>query len=311
MNAREPAYVQSFHSGLLRNKIERAYEILKACELCPRKCRTDRLAGERGVCRTGRLAQVSSVGPHFGEEAPLVGEHGSGTIFITHCNLLCVFCQNFDISHQGVGEEVSDEALAGAMLALQAMGCHNINVVTPTHVVPQLLAALAVAVPQGLSIPLVYNTGGYDAVETLRLLDGVVDVYMPDFKFWDPEVARQACQAADYPEVARQALIEMHRQVGDLSVDGRGIARRGLLVRHLVLPGGLAGTRPIMRFIARRLSRNTYVNVMSQYRPCGRADEVDALGSPLAAADYRQAVEEAVAEGITSLDQPARFFLRR
>ena len=197
---------------------------------------------------------VSSYAPHFGEEDPLVGSHGSGTIFFTHCNLYCIFCQNYEISHGGEGEEVSVEDLAAMMLVLQKRGCHNINFVTPSHQVYQILAALPAAIAGGLSVPLVYNTGGYDALETLRLLDGVVDIYMPDFKFWDPRVARDLCQAEDYPEIARQAVKEMHRQVGDLVVDEQGVARRGLLVRHLVLPDGLAGTREIMDFLAREIS---------------------------------------------------------
>jgi putative pyruvate formate lyase activating enzyme len=253
---------------------------------------------------------VSSFNAHFGEEAPLVGANGSGTIFFTHCNLLCLFCQNFEISHQGIGEEVSDEQLAGVMLALQRQGCQNINFVTPSHVVPAILAALELAVPAGLNIPLVYNSGGYDRAETLKLLEGVVDIYMPDFKFWDPEIAQKACKAPDYPEVARQALLEMHRQVGDLELDERGIARRGLLVRHLVMPGGAAGTQQVMRFIAREISPQTYVNVMSQYRPCGRADEVPGLGTALSAEEYRRAVRETIAEGITRLDQRQVLFRR-
>jgi putative pyruvate formate lyase activating enzyme len=299
----EPAYVRSCRSGLLRRNLAAALARMTSCDLCPRTCRVDRLAGEHGVCRTGRRAWVSSFNAHFGEEAPLVGANGSGTIFFTHCNLLCLFCQNFEISHAGYGEEVSDDRLAAIMLALQRQGCHNINFVTPSHVVPQILAALELAVPAGLKVPLVYNSSGYDRVETLKLLDGVVDIYMPDFKMWDPEVARKACDAPDYPEAARQGLLEMHRQVGDLELDESGLARRGLLVRHLVMPGGLAGTRQVMRFIAREISPRAYVNVMSQYRPCGRAAEVAGLESALSADEYRQAVREATAEGLTRLDR--------
>jgi putative pyruvate formate lyase activating enzyme len=266
----------------------------------------NRLSGETGVCKTGRLASVSSFNAHFGKEAPLVGEHGSGTIFFAHCNLLCLFCQNFEISHQGIGREVTDERLAGMMLGLQRLGCHNINFVTPSHVVPQILAALEIAAARGLNVPLVFNSGGYDLPETLAILDGVIDIYMPDFKFWDPEIARSTCEAPDYPEAARQALVEMHRQVGDLEIGEDGIARRGLLVRHLVMPAGMAGTRQVMRFIARRISPRTYVNVMSQYRPCGRAHEVAGLETALSPAEYRRAVEEAAEEGITRLDRPHR-----
>ena len=211
--------------------------------------------------------------PISAKKTPWWDSHGSGTIFFTHCNLYCIFCQNYEISHGGEGEEISVEDLAAMMLFLQKRGCHNINFVTPSHQVYQILAALPLAIEGGLNVPLVYNTGGYDALETLRLLDGVVDIYMPDFKFWDPQVARDLCQAEDYPEIARQAVKEMHRQVGDLVVDESGVARRGLLVRHLVLPDDLAGTREIMEFLAREISPRTYVNVMGQYRPCGRAGE--------------------------------------
>jgi putative pyruvate formate lyase activating enzyme len=301
-----PIYLQTHQRGDLRRKADAARRLLESCTVCPRLCRVDRTAGETGVCRTAVPARVSSFNAHFGEESPLVGDHGSGTIFFTHCSLMCLFCQNFEISHEGIGRDVSDEELATLMLALQAQGCHNINFVTPTHVVPQILSALEVAVAGGLRVPLVYNSGGYERVETLRLLEGVFDIYMPDFKFWDAGIAEASCNAADYPEVARRALREMHRQVGDLVTDEKGIARRGLLVRHLVLPGELAGTRQIMRFIAQEVSPRTYVNVMSQYRPCGRANEVPGLTAPVTPAEYRRAVEAAVEEGISRLDRPAR-----
>lgn len=307
----EPSYIKTFEKGLLKEKIHKAYSQLKSCGLCPRKCGVDRLSGETGTCNTGKLAWVSSYNPHFGEEDPLVGCHGSGTIFFTHCNLLCLFCQNFEISHQSCGQEVSSDKLAAMMLDLQNQGCHNINFVTPSHVVPQILSAVEIAVQHGLCLPLVFNTGGYDRVATLKLLEDVFDIYMPDFKFWDPQVAEDACQARDYPEVVREALLEMHRQVGDLQLDEEGIARRGLLIRHLVLPGGLAGTREIMRFIAQCLSRNTYVNIMSQYRPCGRAAEVRGLSAHLTAKEYQMAVQAAKEEGINRLDRPRRLFLFR
>jgi len=242
----------------------------------------DRLSGATGVCKTGRQAWVSSFDPHFGEEAPLVGRHGSGTIFFTHCNLMCTFCQNYDISHQGMGEAVSDRNLADMMLALQHMGCHNINFVTPTH---------------------------YDRVETLRLLEGVIDIYMPDFKFWDPETARKTCNAEDYPESARNAILEMHRQVGDLQIDGEGVTNRGLLLRHLVLPHGLAGTRVILQFIADRVSKNTYVNIMPQYRPCGRAAEVPELAEALSSREFHLALKAAREAGIERLDTRRRVFM--
>jgi len=311
MAAYEPVYIRGYEKGLLKEKAAQAGSLLKSCMLCPRKCGVDRLAGKTGFCKTGKFAWVSSYGPHFGEEAPLVGTRGSGTIFFTHCNLLCLFCQNFDISHQGMGQEVTDNELADIMLTLQNQGCHNINFVTPSHVVPQILAALEIAAAHGLDIPLIFNTGGYDRIATLKLLDGIFDIYMPDFKFWESQVAESSCQAADYPEVARSALAEMHRQVGDLQIDDAGIARRGLLIRHLVLPGGLAGTRQVMRFIARKLSPSSYVNVMSQYRPCGRADEIKGLESHLSPGDYKNAVRAAQEEGITRLDQPHHRFIFR
>jgi putative pyruvate formate lyase activating enzyme len=308
MSLSKPAYIRTFEKGLLKEKIVKAYSLLKSCVLCPRKCNADRLSGEIGTCKTAKFAWISSYNPHFGEEEPLVGSHGSGTIFFTHCNLLCKFCQNFDISHHANGRQVSDDELAGIMLRLQNQGCHNINFVTPSHVVPQILSAVENAVPRGLSIPLIFNTGGYDRITTLKLLDGVIDIYMPDFKFWDSRVAEIACQAVDYPKVAQKALMEMHRQVGDLQIDDAGIARRGLLIRHLVLPNGMAGTRKIMRFIAQHISPDSYVNIMSQYRPCGRAAEVKKLDSYLLSQEYHMAVDVAKREGITRLDQPRRMF---
>ncbi len=298
----EPVYIKTYNKGLLKEKIKKAREILSSCSLCPRGCGVDRLSDQVGICKTGKNAFVSSYHPHYGEEAPLVGHNGSGTIFFTYCNLLCNFCQNYDISHEGCGEEVSCEQIAGMMLFLQNTGCHNINFVTPTHVVPQILSALEIAIENGLGVPLVYNTGGYDRVETLKLLEGVIDIYMPDFKFWDPKVAELTCEARDYPEVARRAIIEMHRQVGDLVIDKSGLARSGLLIRHLVLPHGLAGTRQVMRFIAQKVSSNSYVNIMPQYRPCGRANEVKELSRMLLPKEYKEALREAKEEGIIRLD---------
>lgn len=311
MALNEPVYIETFKKGLLKKKAEAAWAILKSCVLCPRKCWVDRQSGEKGVCKTGIKVLVSSYNPHFGEEAPLVGSHGSGTIFFTHCNLLCIFCQNFDISHEGYGEEISNEQLADLMLQLQNLGCHNINFVTPTHVVPHILKALEVAVKEGLSVPLVYNSSAYDSVEMLRLLEGVFDIYMPDFKFWSSDNAKISCDAEDYPEVARNALIEMYRQVGDLEIDESGIARKGLLIRHLVLPADFSGTRDIMRFIAQNLSPNSYVNIMPQYRPYGRASEIEVLRENLSSDDYEAALLTAKSEGITRLDMPRRVFMVR
>ena len=304
-----PAYLKALETGILQHRATQGLESLAECTLCPRRCAVDRTAGETGICRTGRRAVVASYNAHFGEETPLVGHNGSGTIFFSNCSLQCNFCQNYEISHLGEGCAVTDDQLATIMLELQQSGCHNINLVTPSHVVPQILAAVGLAARRGLVVPLVYNCSGYDRLETLQLLDGIVDIYMPDFKFWDSKVARDTCNAADYPELAKHALLEMHRQVGDLAIDkASGLAYRGILVRHLVLPGGLAGTEKIMAFLADSLSRNTYVNVMSQYRPCGRAREMPALAVALSPAEYDQAVRAAKAAGITRLDKPRRVF---
>jgi putative pyruvate formate lyase activating enzyme len=265
-------------------------------------CRVDRTAGETGFCRTGKLAVVAGYGPHYGEEKPLVGRGGSGTVFFTHCNLSCVFCQNYDISHGGEGTPVSAEDLAEVMLGLQKNGCHNINFVTPSHVIQPILEALAIAVEKGLRVPLIYNCGGYELVPALKLLDGIVDIYMPDFKFWDSEAARELCCAPDYPERARQAIREMHRQVGDLLVDENGVARRGVLVRHLVMPNGLAGTPGVAGFIAGEISAGTYVNIMDQYHPCGSAFGNRAINRRITSEELKEAVDAAARAGLTRLD---------
>jgi putative pyruvate formate lyase activating enzyme len=298
-----PSYLDLYEKGILARRAAEAWDRLKSCRLCPRECGVNRQEDERGACRTGRNAAVSSCGPHFGEEDPLVGTGGSGTIFLTHCNLLCLFCQNFEISHLGEGRETFPERLAGMMIGLQEQGCHNVNFVSPSHAVAQILAALPIAVEKGLRIPLVYNTGGYDSAETLRLLEGVFDLYMPDLKFMDGEAAGRLCGAPDYPQRARSAIREMHRQTGDLRLDGRSIAERGLLVRHLVLPGGLAGTREAMRFLAREVSSGTYVNIMDQYRPCGEAMSHPPLNRGVTAREYQEALAAAREEGIHRLDQ--------
>lgn len=299
----EPSYLKTHKEGILQERIDTALAILENCRLCPRHCAVNRLEGELGVCRTGREAVVSSYSPHFGEEDPLVGQQGSGTIFMTHCNLGCVFCQNYEISHLSEGVKVSSSDLAQMMLTLQRRGCHNINFVTPTHMVPQILEALQEAIEGGLKVPLVYNCGGYEEVDTLRLLDGIFDIYMPDFKFWDSQVAERFCSAPDYAEKACAAVKEMHQQVGDLTLDEQGIAQRGLLIRHLVMPEGLAGTREIMRFLAKEVSKDTYVNVMSQYRPCGEAHNFPELRRPITAGEFREAVSMAQEEGIHRLDE--------
>jgi putative pyruvate formate lyase activating enzyme len=266
----------------------------------------NRLEGEIGYCRTGRKAKVASFNAHFGEEGPLVGRYGSGTIFISSCNLLCIFCQNYDISHQAEGTLIEPEQVAAMMLHLAERGCHNINFVTPTHVVPQIIEALALAIEQGLRVPLVYNSGGYDSKETLKLLDGIFDIYMPDFKFWEGKWADRFCNAPDYREMAAEAIKEMHRQVGDLILDEEGIAVKGLLVRHLVMPGEVAGTRQIMEFLAKEISPNTYVNVMDQYRPCGSADKDEFINRRLTSREYKDAVDAAKKAGLTRLDPRER-----
>ena len=292
-------------SGQLERKAEIGRRLLRRCTLCPRRCRVDRHAGEIGVCGIGARARIASYGPHFGEEAVLVGPGGSGTIFLTGCSLRCCFCQNFDIS-QGdePGQEVDDGDFAAIMLELQARGCSNINLVTPSHVVPQILAALLRAVEGGLRIPLVYNSSGYDSAPTLDLLAGAVDIYLPDLKFWLPATAGRYADAPDYPDIARQAIRRMHRQVGDLEVGADGLARRGLLVRHLLMPGQGEEMAAILGFLATEISPSTYVNIMAQYHPCGQAERFPELCRGVSGAEYRQALACARSLGLTRLDQP-------
>jgi len=304
MTASWPCYLETYEKGLLDRKAARALEWLADCTACPRLCHVNRLKGESkgAVCRTGRYAVVASHFPHLGEEDCLRGTRGSGTIFFGWCNLRCVFCQNFELSQQHSGSEATARELAAMMLELQARGCHNVNLVTPEHVVPQILEAMPLAVSGGLRLPVVYNTSAYDSLESLALMDGVVDIYMPDFKFWDPEVARRYVKARDYPERAREAIREMHRQVGDLVVDDRGLARRGVLVRHLVMPHGLAGTREIARFLAREISPATYVNIMAQYFPAWKAGQYPEIARPTRPDEWREAVAIARQEGLTRFD---------
>jgi len=294
-----PSYIELRRTGELHERVEQAYKLISpACELCPRRCGVDRLAGRVGVCRTGPLPVVSSYSPHFGEEPPLVGYNGSGAIFFTSCSLRCVFCQNYEISHGGAGREVSIEELADMMLSLARQGCHNINWVTPTHQLPQILSALEVAAEAGLDVPLVYNCGGYEPVKVLALLDGIVDIYMPDAKYGNNEIGMELSGVPDYWDRNQEALREMHRQVGDLALDGRGIAERGLLVRHLVLPGNLSGTREVMHFLAAEISRDTYVNVMEQYRPAYKAVGHPRIGRLITSEEYAEAIRIARAEGL-------------
>ena len=301
-----PGYLKLYRDGTMQQRIFDSLALLKSCELCPRRCKVNRLENENGVCRTGRHAMVSSAGPHFGEEAVLSGRFGSGAIFFSECNLQCVFCQNYDISHEGQGDEVTAQQLADIMIGLQNKDVHNINFVSPTHVVPQILEALPLAIEKGLHIPLVYNTGGYDRVETLRLLEGLIDIYMPDYKFSKDIQALFYCKAPDYPKVIKSALREMRRQVGDLEMDDHNRAVRGLLVRHLVLPDGLAGTHEAMQFIADEISHNTYVNIMDQYHPCGEAEKFPELNRRITPEEYEGALSAAREEGLERFDNRQR-----
>jgi putative pyruvate formate lyase activating enzyme len=269
----EPAYMGLYRQGQLAVRAKAALAELEDCCACPRNCHVNRLNNEMRVCKTGRYAIVSSAFPHFGEEGCLSGWSGSGTIFFSLCNLRCVYCQNWDISQRNKGKECSADVIAGLALNLQAQGCHNINFVTPEHVAPQVIEAIATAVPNGLRLPIVYNTSAYDAVSTLRLLDGLVDIYMPDFKFWYKESARRLVKAKDYPQRAREAILEMHRQVGPLKFGPDGVARRGILLRHLVMPGQEREAAAIFQWLAEEISADTYVNVMGQYRPTYQVGE--------------------------------------
>ena len=298
-----PAYAKLEREGKLAARIEQAYAILEECELCPKQCGANRLAGERGFCRAPARVAVYIAQPHFGEEISLVGEHGSGTIFFSNCNLRCVFCQNWPIAHEGQGSEFDDEDLAKMMLYLQKIGCHNINLVTPTHVMPNIINATMIACKKGLHIPLVYNTSGYERVEILKILDGIVDIYLPDLKYMDGEkAAKYSSGASDYPEAAKGAIVEMNRQVGQHLVDQRGIALRGLMIRHLVMPNGVAGTDKFVRWVAKTLPKSTYVNIMHQYRVEYKAYEYPEIWRAITAQEYLQAMDWAVEEGLTNLD---------
>ena len=305
-----PAYLH-LPSGELAARADRAIASLADCRACPRDCRVNRLENKWAACKTGRYAEVNSAFPHFGEEDCLRGWGGSGTIFFSHCNLRCVFCQNYDISQAvrpGTSQQGSPpEEIAATMLELQRQGCHNINFVTPEHVVPQVIEAVAIAAEQGLHLPIVYNTSGYDAMESLELMDGIVDVYMPDFKYWTPEQSGTYLKAADYPEAARAAVKEMQRQVGDLVIDANGLARRGVLLRHLVMPGQLDETRAILEWIATEVSPNMYVNLMDQYRPAAKvsARRFAEIDRRLSSGEFAEAGRMARDAGLTRLDERA------
>lgn len=300
--SKRPGYIRLYETGELFERIKKLNTILSDCALCPRDCRSNRLRGHRGYCRTGDLPMVSSAHPHFGEEPPLTGTGGSGTIFMTHCNLECVYCQNHEVSQGGDGETVTEEELSAMMVSLQKKGCHNINFVTPTHQVPQIVESLPKAIENGLDIPLVYNCAGYEEVPTLKLIEGIFDIYMPDIKYGDDKTAERLSSARRYFEVAKAAVREMHRQVGDLTVDERGVAQKGLIIRHLVLPNGAAGTRKVMRFIAKEISPETYVNLMRQYQPCFMAGKHADISRPVTDAEFAQALEAARAEGLKRIE---------
>jgi len=297
------AYLELFRKGKLADRIKAAKDLLQRCHLCPRNCGINRLNGEKGACRTGNFAVLSNYGPHFGEESPLVVKSGSGTIFFANCNLRCIYCQNYSISQLDNGFEINDKELARIMLSLQEMGCANINLVSPTHVVPQILEALEIAIDLGLDLPLVYNSGGYDRVEVLKILDGIIDIYMPDMKYSNDKVAQDLSGIENYTSINRSAVKEMHRQVGDLQLDCGNIATQGLLIRHLVLPHRLAGTKETVEFISREISPDSYINIMDQYRPYYKAFQWQQLSSPLSSQDYFEAVALARKAGLHRLDK--------
>jgi len=294
----QPNYLSMNETGELKERAAYALKLLKNCKLCPHFCGIDRDRGEKGICMAGDSAIVSSVSPHFGEEDVLVGKKGSGTIFFGFCNLKCIFCQNYELSRYGEGHEVAADELANAMLQLQEIGCHNINFVSPTHFAAQIIQSVAIAAEKGLNIPIVYNTGGFDTVDTLKLLEGIVDIYMPDVKFAEEDKAFKYLRVKGYPKVMKEAVKEMYRQVGDLKIDDKGIAYRGLLVRHLVMPDGLAGTREIMDFLAKEISKHTYVNIMGQYYPCYLAKDYPELNRATSRKELMEAVKLAREAGL-------------
>lgn len=308
----EPAYLRLHRSGELAQRAEKLWAMMGSCRLCPRECRANRLAGTKGFCQApGAQLVISAFHPHFGEERPLVGRGGSGTIFLTHCNLRCVFCQNWEISQLGIGAEKSIEDLAEMMLRLQQMGCHNINLVTPTHYSAHILRALDLAAAKGLRLPIVYNTSGWERLEILEFLDGVVDIYLPDFKYWDGEMAaKYSSGAASYPEVTREAIREMHRQVGVAKPTPEGIMRRGLMIRHLVMPNDVSGSEKVMEWIARNLPRDTYVNIMAQYNPAFKAFDYPEIARRITREEYVRVVRRAQELGLTNLDIQGYWWLQ-
>ena len=287
-----PSYIKLYEQGIIEDRLEEILTRAAPCMLCPRQCMADRISGDTGYCRAPYGLFLSSASPHFGEEPPLVGTHGSGTIFLTHCNLRCCFCQNYEISIRGEGMSLSAAALSDVMMDLQNMGCHNINFVTPTPYVHQIVKALPLAIEKGLRVPLVYNTGGYDFPDTIRLLEGIFDIYLPDIKFMDPRLASRYCHAENYPAVVAEVICEMYRQVGDLTVDERGVARRGLIIRHLQMPSALDDSKAVLDFVA-RVSVNSYVNIMTQYYPCHEAHEFPEISRRITAGEHEEIIRYA------------------
>lgn len=297
-----PAYLALERSGVLKRREEELWAIFEKCELCPRRCGVNRLKGELGICRATSELRLASAAPHFGEERPLVGSGGSGTIFFSHCNLRCCFCQNWEINHRGDGRTVTKEDLARIMLALQERGCHNINLVTPSHVLPNIMQGLRLAIHMGLRLPLVYNTSAYDALHAVKALDGIVDIYLPDFKYQDPAMGdKYSAGAKDYPEVAGAAILEMHRQVGNLRNNPRGVAERGLIIRHLVMPKNVAGTDRFVKWVASSLGVDTAVNLMDQYHPAHQAHRYPDISRGIRRTEYQQAVAWARQAGLRNL----------
>jgi putative pyruvate formate lyase activating enzyme len=310
LNKYKPSYLKLKESGEFRRRVEISSSRLSNCNICPHNCSVNRLDDELGICRTGKNAVISSFGPHLGEENPIRGRYGSGTIFFSRCNLSCQFCQNYDISQRTSGEAIDPKDLAIIMLQLQERGCHNINLVSPSHVIPQILAAVYIAANAGLAVPLVYNSGGYDSIDTLKMLDGIVDIYMPDMKYADKDIAERFSKIIDYPDINQAAIKEMHKQVGDLDCDHQNIAYRGLLVRHLILPNNLAGTRKILEFLVREVSQDTYINLMDQYRPAFRASQYPELNRRITQEEYNDSIEIANELGLHRLDErKSSFFL--
>lgn len=300
----EPGYLKLKKRGELKKRAEMLWSIMESCKLCPRECGVNRLKKERGFCKApGDTLMISAYHPHFGEEKPLVGVYGSGTIFLTHCNLRCMFCQNWEISHLGRGFKKTIEDFANMMLELQEKGCHNINLVTPTHYSPHILKAIDIASSKGLRVPIVYNTSGWEKIEILEIIDGIVDIYLPDFKYWDSKNSfKYSSGAESYPEITKKAILEMHRQVGVAKPDSLGIMRRGLMIRHLVMPNEIGGSEKIMEWIAQNLPKDTYVNIMSQYTPLYKALDYPELSRRITREEYKKVVKKAKDLGLSNLD---------